>query len=109
MCVNRGLYTEHAGKVVTLTPINVPEAGYRLPVASCQLPDARCQKAAAVPRDGFRSIGPGAYLFKVLSRNGRFVAVADVTVMSPRAVIVYTLPATNDTAVRVMAFVADPA
>ena len=49
------------------------------------------------------------YLLAVLSRKGRLVAVVDVTVMSPLAPMVYTLPATNDTAVRLMAFVDNPA
>jgi hypothetical protein len=49
------------------------------------------------------------YLFAVLSRKGRFVAVVETTVMSPRALIVYVLPFTNCTAVLAMAFVADPA
>lgn len=49
------------------------------------------------------------YLFAVLSRKGRFVAVVETTVMSPRALMVYTLPADNETAVRAMAFVVTPA
>ena len=48
------------------------------------------------------------YLLAVLSRKGRLVAVVDVTVMSPLAVMVYTLPPMNDTSALVMAFVADP-
>ena len=49
-----------------------------------------------------------SYRFAVLSKNGRFVAVVETTAMSPRAEIVYMRPATNDTAVRLMRFVAAP-
>jgi hypothetical protein len=41
-------------------------------------------------------------------RNGRLVAVVDVTVMSPRAPIVYTRPEENETAVSVMTFAVPP-
>jgi hypothetical protein len=44
-----------------------------------------------------------------LSRNGRFVAVVDVIVMSPRALIVYTRPEENDTPALAIRFVVDPA
>lgn len=51
----------------------------------------------------------GFYRLAVLSRNGRLTAVVDVTVMSPLAPTVYTLPAEKDTNVLVTAFVAEPA
>ncbi len=75
-----------------------PVGGYR----GCFLPAAAAD-CVLVPKL------PALYLFVVLSRNGRLVAVPDVTVMSPLAPIVYTRPATNDTAVRLTAFVEAPA
>src|SRR3954469_10012713 len=51
----------------------------------------------------------GAYRLNVLSNCGLFVAVVEVTVMSPRDVIVYTLPKPNETPVLVMMFVDEPA
>src|SRR5688572_10109893 len=48
------------------------------------------------------------YRLIVLSRKGRFVAVVEVTVMSPRAVIVYTRLRENPTSAREMVFVEDP-
>jgi len=53
----------------------------------------------------------GCYLFVVLSRQVLFAAAQAVdgaTVISPRAVIVYTLPPENETAGLVNTFVLEP-
>jgi hypothetical protein len=49
------------------------------------------------------------YRFDVKSSCGRVAAVVDVTVISPRAPMVYTRPATKDTPVRDIAFADEPA
>src|SRR5260370_6400090 len=63
-----------------------------------------CGEAAVASRR-FSTASP--YRLAVLSRNGRLVAVVDVMVMSPRAVIVYRWPPKKDLAVRVTLFVVE--
>ena len=57
------------------------------------------------PLNRIRAVG--SYWLAVASSNGRFVAVVDVTVMSPLAPIVYTRPFVSVTAVRVILFVVE--
>ena len=49
------------------------------------------------------------YRFAVLLKIGRFANVVDTIVMSPRELTVYTRPARNETDVRLIAFVVEPA
>lgn len=48
----------------------------------------RSKKKTAAFAGVFFSVLKTVYLFAVLSRNGRLIAVVDVMVMSPRALIV---------------------
>src|SRR5438270_682084 len=82
------------------------------PVKSLPSSDSRSKAKYASPeRPEPSCCHAGLYLFAVLSRQVLFVdaqVVVAATVMSPRAVTVYTLPPTNETAGLVTTFVADP-
>ena len=83
------------GKYGTLDAINHAWRSGWLPASPAKM--LRC---------GRSNRGKG-YRLPVLSKNGRFVAVADVTVMSPRAPTVYRWPPKKDWAVRVTLFVVE--
>ena len=87
-----------------------PVWALRRPIARFLWTIVRTKKPRLIPGLflTFHYLSVVLHLLAVLSRIGRFVAVVDVTVTSPLAVMVYTLPPRNDTPVLVMAFVADP-